>query len=284
MSEPFRIQRPGAFHDASKDYDIVRSTARQTALALGLVLPATAFALAWLYHGDLNRSVAGYAALPFGLALAVLEALVFTPVIALNGNKTLRKLKLARDALDRLAHTDPLTGLLNRRGFDQEVQRALASTRAHGRPAAALMCDLDEFKTVNDRFGHDFGDAALRHAADVLRAESGQGNVIVGRQGGEEFVLLMTDTSRAKAIAHADILRQVLAARPIERDGAKATLTMSVGLAATSAFDDPVSDLIARADQALYEAKHKGRNRLSVARDGPLTIVDEARVRREQRP
>jgi len=97
-------------------------------------------------------------------------------------------------------------------------------------------------------------------------------------------VLLLIDTSRAKAIAHADILRQVLAARPIERDGAKATLTMSVGLAATSAFDDPVSDLIARADQALYEAKHKGRNRLAVARDGLLTIVDEARVRCEQRP
>src|SRR5208337_5424523 len=128
----------------------------------------------------------GTSVLPFCLGLAVVEALIFTPVIALNSNKTLRKLKLARDALDRLAHTDPLTGLLNRRGFDQEVQRALASTRAHGRPAAALMCDLDEFKTVNDRFGHDFGDAALRHAADLLRAEADDGTAILGRQGGEE--------------------------------------------------------------------------------------------------
>ena len=268
MSRPFRIQRPGAFNDASGEDDIVRSTARQTMLALGLVLPATALALAWLYHGDLNRSVAGTSVLPFCLGLAVVEALIFTPVVALHSNRTLRKLRLARDALDRLAHTDPLTGLLNRRGFDQEVQRA---TGALGRPAAALMCDLDEFKTINDRFGHEFGDAALRHAADVLRRESG---AILGRQGGEEFVLLLTDISRGQAVAVADVLRQALAGRPIELDGAQATLTMSVGLATTAAFDGRLSDLIGRADEALYEAKRKGRNRLAIAGDSRLRIVE----------
>jgi len=271
MSRPFRIQRPGAFNDASGEDDIVRSTARQTMLALGLVLPATASALAWLYHGDLNRSVAGTSVLPFCLGLAVVEALIFTPVIALHSNRTLRKLRLARDALDRLAHTDPLTGLLNRRGFDQEVQRAIG---ALGRPAAALMCDLDEFKTINDRFGHEFGDVALRHAADVLRAEADDGTAILGRQGGEEFVLLLTDISRAQAIAAADVLRQALAGRPIDLDGAQATLTMSVGLATTAAFDGRLSDLIGRADEALYEAKRKGRNRLAIAGDSPLRIVE----------
>ena len=272
------------FHAASNDYDVVRSTARQAMLGLGLVLPATACALAWLYHGDLSGSVVGYAALPFCLAVAVLEALIFTPIIAFHSNKTLQKLKLARDALDRLAHTDPLTGLLNRRGFDQEVARALSSTAAFGRPAAALMCDLDEFKKVNDCYGHEFGDAALKHVAGVLRAESAQGNVVVGRQGGEEFVLLLTDISCANSIAFADSLRRALAARPVEWHGAKAMITMSVGLAATSAFDGRVSELIARADEALYEAKQRGRNRVAVARAVPLRVVDQTPVRRRRLP
>ena len=134
------------------------------------------------------------------------------------------------------------------------------------------MRHLDEFKTINDRFGHEFGDAALRHAADVLRAESAR--AILGRQGGEEFVLLLTHISRAQAIAAADLLRQALAGRPIELDGPQATLTMSVGLATTAAFDGRLSDLIGRADEALYEAKRKGRNRLAIAGDSPLRIVE----------
>ncbi len=271
-------------HAARDDHGVMRSTARQAMVGLGLVLPATACALAWLYHGDLSRSVVGYAALPFCLAVAVLEALVFTPIIAFHSNHTLQKLKQARDALDRLARTDPLTGLLNRRGFDQEVARALSSTVALGRPAAALICDLDEFKKVNDCYGHEFGDAALKHVADVLRAEASQANVILGRQGGEEFVLLLTDISCARSIAYADILRQALAARPVERRGAKATITMSVGVAAISAFDGRVSELIARADEALYEAKQRGRNRVAVARAFPLRVVDQTPVPRRRLP
>ena len=104
--------------------------------------------------------------------------------------------------------------------------------------------------------------------------KSDDGNAILGRQGGEEFVLLLTDISRAKAIAAADVLRQALAGRPIELDGAQATLTMSVGLATTAAFDGRLSDLIGRADEALYEAKRKGRNRLAIAGDSPLRIVE----------
>ena len=109
--------------------------------------------------------------LRFGLALAAIEALVFAPVVALRSSRTLRELTLARDELDRLAHFDALTGLLNRRGFDKAAVGTLTTL---GRPAAALMCDLDNFKGVNDRFGHEFGDVALRHVAHILRAAAGR--------------------------------------------------------------------------------------------------------------
>ena len=80
-----------------------------------------------------------------------------------------------------------LTGLFNRRGFDKAAAGALASRTAPGRPAAALMCDLDLFKGINDRLGHEFGDAALRHVANVLREAAGSDHMVLGRIGGEEF-------------------------------------------------------------------------------------------------
>src|SRR5271166_4905189 len=169
------------------NYDVVRWTAIQTLFALGLVLPATALGLLWLCGGDVSRSVSALATLRFGLALAAVEALVFAPVVALRSSKTLRKLTLARDELDRLAHFDSLTGLLNRRAFDKVAAGALATPATLGRPAAALMCDLDHFKRINDRLGHEFGDAALRHVANVLREAAGQDNIVLARVGGEEF-------------------------------------------------------------------------------------------------
>ena len=166
------------------NYEVVRWTAIQTMLALGLVVPATALGLLWFFGGDLSRSVSGLAMLRFGVVFAAIEALVFAPAVALRSSKTLRDLTLARDELDRLAHVNSLTGLLNRRGFDKAAAGALASPAALGRPAAGLMCDLDHFKEINDEFGHEFGDAALRHVANILREAAGRDNMILGRVGG----------------------------------------------------------------------------------------------------
>jgi len=249
------------------NYDVARWTAIQTMLAVGLVLPATAMGLFWLYGGDLSRPVSGYAALHFCLALAAVEALVFAPAVAIRSSKTLRELTLARDELDRLAHFDSLTGLLNRRGFDKAAAGALDSPIAPGRPAAALRCGLDHFKEVNDRFGHEFGDAALRHVANILREAAGRDNIVLGRVGGEEFALLLTDVMRADAFVFAEKLCMSIAERPIEWAGAKATITMSIGLAATPSWQGQVSPLLARADAALYKAKQAGRNRVVLARE-----------------
>ena len=249
------------------NYEVLRWTAIQTLLALALVLPATAIGLLWLYGGDLNHAVSGNATLRFCMALAAIEALVFAPAVAFRSSRTLRELTVARDELDRLAHFDSLTGLLNRRAFDKAAAGPLTSPATLGRPAAALMCDLDHFKRINDRLGHEFGDAALRHVANVLREADRQENIVVARVGGEEFALLLTDVMRADAFVFAEKLRMSIAERPVEWAGAKATITMSIGFAATPSWQGQVSPLLARADAALYEAKRGGRNRVVLARE-----------------
>ena len=158
-------------------------------------------------------------------------------------------------------------GLLNRRGFDKAAAGTLESRTAPGHPAAALMCDLDSFKEINDRFGHEFGDAALRHVANILREAARGDNTVLGRVGGEEFALLLTDISKADALAFAENLRLNIAARPVEWLGATATITLSVGFDATPSWQGEVSPLLGRADGALYVAKRKGRNRIEVAQE-----------------
>src|SRR5208337_2538382 len=160
------------------------------------------------------------------------------------------------------------TGLLNRRGFDKIAAETFAAPDAVGRSAAALMCDLDHFKSINDEFGHEFGDAALRHVANVLRAASRGKMAVLGRMGGDEFVLLLKEVTRSDALAVA------VAALPVEWDGEKVWITLSLGLAATPSSEGRVSPMIARADAALYKAKRDGRNCLAVAPDFPLEAAE----------
>ena len=108
-------------------YDVVRWTAIQTLLAVGLVVPTTALGLLWLFGGDLSRSVSGLAMLRFGVVFAAIEALVFAPAVALRSSKTLRDLTLARNDSISLRTSNSLTGLLDRRGFDKAAAGALAA-------------------------------------------------------------------------------------------------------------------------------------------------------------
>jgi len=256
-------------------YEVVRWTAMQPLLGLGLVLPATAIGVFWLYGGDLSNWVSGYAAMGFCLALAAVETLIIAPTVAIRSGRMLRQLNLARDEVVRLAHVDPLTGLLNRRGFDKVAAETFAPHDAMGCSAAALMCDLDHFKSINDEFGHEFGDAALRHVANVFRAATRGKMAVLGRLGGDEFVLLLREVTRSEALAVADNIRLTVATLPVECDGEKVWITISMGFAATSSCESRVSPLIARADAALYEAKRGGRNRVEVAPDFPLGAAED---------
>jgi diguanylate cyclase (GGDEF)-like protein len=194
--------------------------------------------------------------LKFGLGVTTLECCVVCPVLAIQ---TLTALRLAGDLRDRLhaeASRDPLTGLLNRRGFDEAV-----AGLARGGPMAVLVCDIDHFKRVNDRLGHDAGDLVLRAAADVLRGLAEElPAALLARFGGEEFVVALPGDNLDNARAAADKARQRLAA---ETQGPVA-VTASFGVASAARFDGDMSALIARADAALYRAKEDGRNRVVV--------------------
>ena len=123
--------------------------------------------------------------------------------------------------LEALAHEDALTGILNRRGFLRDLTRALAYGSRYNAPAGLLICDLDAFKLINDRYGHPVGDRALRHAADLLRAHIRTSDS-VGRLGGDEFALVIWQVDAAQAEHKARAIEALIAAEPLALDRAVA--------------------------------------------------------------
>ena len=162
------------------------------------------------------------------------------------------------------AMVDPLTGIANRRAFLQEA--ALLTKRHIGnpRPTAVLLIDLDHFKSINDRFGHALGDSVLAMFADAAR-KSMRGSDLVGRLGGEEFAAMLFDTSRDKAVAVAERIRETFRQMAQEVDGRPVGATVSIGLVHSLEATLDLANLLAQADQALYFAKEHGRNRVEIA-------------------
>jgi diguanylate cyclase (GGDEF)-like protein len=160
--------------------------------------------------------------------------------------------------------TDPLSGCVNRRGFDQQLARELARAERAGAPVALLAVDIDHFKRVNDEFGHAAGDAVIREVGALLRAAARAGDV-VARVGGEEFLLALPDADEVGAAALARRLVDGARAHRFEALGGR-TVTVSVGVASEPAVADPgvAEALKARADAALYAAKRGGRDRAVV--------------------
>jgi diguanylate cyclase (GGDEF)-like protein len=174
-----------------------------------------------------------------------------------------------RDEADQhlrtMANTDGLTGLLNRRGFTERAEAMFANARRYRQPLTVLMLDLDHFKQINDRHGHEGGDKALRLFAQIL-GESRRSGDLVGRLGGEEFCVLLPNTLRHTASGFDQRLRGKL-----HRMGPQAlgfALDYSAGVAAMTDGDATLTGLLARADAALYEAKDGGRGRLLMGVSG----------------
>lgn len=176
--------------------------------------------------------------------------------------------------LQRLATIDALTGLLNRRVFFERALPAFSRSRRQHDALAVLMIDVDHFKALNDTHGHQAGDAVLcqvaRALAAPLRAED-----LIARYGGEEFVVLASDADAPAAQALAQRLCDAVAALPPPGDGSAGpgAITVSIGVAALTPADDTLAQLIKRADDALFEAKRTGRNRVQLAPDGGLAAV-----------
>ena len=171
-----------------------------------------------------------------------------------------------RQELDRastLARHDPLTGSLNRKGFDEAMQREAARSARHGRPLCVALLDLDDFKAINDRLGHEAGDQALTHLTavtrDVLRPQDQ-----LARYGGEEFVILLPDTLLAEAAQVMHRLQRELTTRYFLKNDEHVLITFSAGVAQVHGEAD-AADAIRRADQGMYLAKRRGKNRVVTA-------------------
>ncbi|WPB56037.1 diguanylate cyclase [Xylophilus sp. GOD-11R] len=169
-----------------------------------------------------------------------------------------RELMAANSALDRQARSDPLTGVLNRRGLEERLRLAVASARRGARPLSVAMLDADYFKRINDRFGHEVGDAVLRSLAETLRSRLRQSDA-VARLGGEEFIAVLPDTDMEGAMALAEALR---AAIEKHEDPVYGSITVSIGVAVGVGADIDGATLLRAADEALYRAKADGRNRV----------------------
>ena len=162
------------------------------------------------------------------------------------------------------AMVDPLTGIANRRSFLQDASILAKRHIGNPRPTAVLVLDLDHFKSINDRFGHAFGDRVLEIFTEAAR-KSMRGSDLVGRLGGEEFAAVLADTTCEKAVAVAERIRESFAQMATEVDGRPVGGTVSIGLVHCQGPVLDVPELLAQADHALYYAKERGRNRVEVA-------------------
>jgi len=171
-----------------------------------------------------------------------------------------RRVVVLQERLRELAMHDDLTGLWNRAAILGVLDRELARSRREKRPVGVILADLDHFKQINDSLGHLAGDRVLRQVAQRMLA-SLRSYDTVGRYGGEEFLIVLPGCDGAHALALAERLREQMAAEPIEVEGQRLPVTLSLGVAACAEAAKDAQVLLREADVALYAAKHAGRNR-----------------------
>lgn len=207
----------------------------------------------WIVHAQVFESV--------WMTVLSFEALLFTIAIAFI------LLAMAKERTEFLHRTaamvDSLTGIANRRAFLEGCTQLAERQNADPRPAAVLVMDLDHFKWVNDQFGHGTGDCVLQIFAESA-SESVSERDIVGRLGGEEFAVLLDGADRERALAVAEDIRAAFADAAFEVNGRAIGATVSIGIALSEPGEFDAHTMLAQADQALYRAKERGRNRVEV--------------------
>ncbi len=165
--------------------------------------------------------------------------------------------------LEDIADEDPLVPVLNRRGFERELGRTLAYVSRYGSMVTLIYLDLDDFKGVNDRYGHAGGDAALRHFTEILLANV-RGSDLVGRLGGDEFAIILHRADLSAAASKASKLSEEVSSRPAHFDGQEIYLGITAGTTELRA-GDTIESVLKRADKAMYEGKARNR----ALRDSP---------------
>jgi len=187
-------------------------------------------------------------------------------------------LQRKQQELERLTRLDGLTGLYNRNTFVDLTRQELDRANRQGSPTSILLVDLDLFKDVNDTWGHPAGDAVLKHVAELAK-ETVRRTDLVGRLGGEEFIVLLPNTAQEAAGKLAEKLRRRLETSPTVWEAGSIPVTASIGLAGTTAAEKrDFETLYTSADRALYQAKERGRNQVAwMAVAGPCGSLSPAR-------
>ena len=183
-------------------------------------------------------------------------------VLAKQVALALGNLKL-KESLKNQSICDPLTGLFNRRYMEESLEREFSRANRNKSSVAIVMMDLDHFKRFNDTFGHQAGDTLLRALGDLLKRNT-RGQDIACRYGGEEFALVLTDSTLDGAFKRAEILRQQVKQLSVEYDGQLlGAVSVSMGVALFPEHGSTMGDVLRASDQALYCAKREGRDRVS---------------------
>jgi diguanylate cyclase (GGDEF)-like protein len=240
---------------------VLRRTAKIVALSVSVTLVVTWVATKLSLGTDPDASVRVGFVTTLSLLVGSLLSGILSGALSYRSSRLLQQLVQAQAELLRIARTDPLTGLMNRRGFDETAAATLGEACAANQGVVALMCDIDRFKTINDRYGHEFGDAVLAQIGEVFRTFAIEDGVLVARHGGEEFAALMVDTTIDAVAQRAEHLRRMCAVKQISHNGTSIHVTVSIGIAMSQGETD-LSKVMRCADDALYAAKHRGRNRV----------------------
>lgn len=226
----------------------------------------------WLAH---IIFAAGFFLLSFGVVQAFLTTGSFKTIYSQSDlfkqiiqekkktEKALQELQQVNKQLEELAATDPLTGVANRREFMARAEEEMSRASRNGTDLCMMVIDFDHFKEVNDKYGHQAGDKVLkdfvRLSKEIMRPSD-----LLGRMGGEEFALLLPETGLSSATKVAERLRQYIEENSVAIGEQKVKLTISIGLARYQPKSDTVKKWLHRADELLYQAKDKGRNRVEV--------------------
>ena len=205
----------------------------------------------------------------FMLSVSAAPAILIGLIIAARMRQTLTGLKITHEELVSLAMIDGLTGLLNRPGFDAVAAEAFEKTRRLGQPVSALVCDIDAFRRLNDRYGYDAGDRALRNLTEVLEEVIGRRSVILGRRGGDEFVILLPGIDLKEAVSISEDVCEACEARALVQQEPAAKFTISIGVGTGSSGASELGGLLRQTDAALYRAKRAGGNQVASG-PGPL--------------
>jgi diguanylate cyclase (GGDEF)-like protein len=204
------------------------------------------------------------------LSISAAPTVLIGWITAIRIRQTLTRMELKHEELVSAARIDGLTGLLNRPGFDAVAAEAFEQTRRSRQPVSALLCDIDAFRNLNDRCGHEAGDRALKIFAEVLEESIGRRPAIIGRQGGDEFVILLPGIDLKVAVAIAEGLCVACEARALVHQHPAAKFTISVGVGTEASGASEFGGLLRQTDAALYRAKRAGGNQVA---SGPGRFV-----------